>query len=718
MSEALSRALSAAGLGAADAFLRTSLQLAAERLAGELGLPHEALATSRLGPRFSEAPRELEAAVHAFVTESLEGDTDKELAHRAAHVLGELLDRLLAVRMQLEGARVGSASLRRSTGSFFTPRKVAEAVVARALAELRAPLSGAPPSEVPLSGARFASPVARGSAAGVSPSAAVDEGHADDGQFLRICDPAVGGGAFLVECAAALARMQRERGVPADRARRSAVEHLYGVDRSELALATTEVALWLWVAEPRFDFAELRARLFVGDALSGPAFVEPEGAEAVRAPEGAFDWRAAFPEVAERGFDLVIGNPPWVAFAGRSAQALAPEWRAYFRARFRSFAGFPTLHGLFVERAASLCPRGRIALLLPSPLADLDGYRAVREVLTETHRVREPLLELGQDAFEGVVQPSFVLLADGFEAGRDAARPTEHSAGRRAERCAEHCAEPKRRGSPSPWTLAERGRADLAIVQEEPPPVLQRLASAAPLPAELFRELGFQSNRVVSTELLLRAPAPRAPFLLPLLEGRNVREFREDAPRLYLWDDPEVLQRARCRLRATDEYARVDFVIRQTAAITIAARHGQHAFRNSLLAGFANEEFDTDLLVGLLNSSLYRALHVARQRDARQLAFPQVKIAHLRRLPAPPADSAARERVRRIAARASEERACSPELRRQLDDAVARLFGLTASEAESLGRFLEARLRRAPSTTVASQVGRAEASARSAPAAS
>ena len=95
---------------------------------------------------------------------------------------------------------------------------------------------------------------------------------------------------------------------------------------------------------------------------------------------------------------MVIGNPPWIAYAGRAAQPLAPELRAYFREHYRTLRGYPTLHGLFVERAAALAPRGTIALIVPSPLSDLDGYRPVRHVLAESHTPREPLLELGAQA--------------------------------------------------------------------------------------------------------------------------------------------------------------------------------------------------------------------------------------------------------------------------------------------------------------------------------
>src|SRR5690606_21970407 len=312
-------------------------------------------------------------------------------------------------------------------------------------------------------------------------------------------------------------------------------------------------------------------------------------------------------------FDWVIGNPPWVAYAGRSAQPLPPKLRAYYSESFAAWRGFPTLHALFVERAASLAPKGSVALLLPSPLADLEGYRGVRTKLTSTHRVREGLPEFGQDAFTGVTQPCFALLADASSSAQAAA---------------------------SAFSLSERQRAGNATAFVAVPEVLSLLRSAPCLPPAHFGEMGFQTSRVASETLLLRAELPDQTHQLPLLEGRNVSEFSQGPPRLFLRADPALLKQAKCRLRSHDDYQRVDFVVRQTAPVPIAALHGGLAFRNSLLGGFASALLSARLLVALLNSSLYRALHLAGQRDARQAAFPQVKVGHLRALPLPPRDEA------------------------------------------------------------------------------
>jgi hypothetical protein len=473
---------------------------------------------------------------------------------------------------------------------------------------------------------------------------------------LKVCDPALGAGAFLVQ---ACRRLERSLG-GGMRARRSVVEHcLYGVDTSPLAAAVAEFCLWLCVGDRSWSPRAAGARVRVGDAL-----VAPPGAPEL--PHGAapFNWPRAFPEVfLNGGFDAVIGNPPWVAYAGRAAQPLSPALKSYFREAFTTYRGYPTLHGLFVERAASLAPHGVVALLIPSPVADLDGYRPVRSALARTHTVREPLLELGQDAFAGVTQPSFVLVAD---PGRD-----QGPAGR-------------------VWRLSERQRAATEAREVRSPAVLERLMSGESFPRELFGEMGFQTSREATQTLLLRASAPNDTHRYPLLEGRDVGEFREGEPRLFLRADPELLRRARVRLRPESDYGRVRFVMRQTAAIPIAALHRGLPFRNTLLAGFDHAELPPAFVVGLLNSALYRGLHLAARRDARQAAFPQVKIAHLRALPRPPHQPALRSRVTALAERATQA-GVDAELRQALDQAVFALFELGTEDQDAIRAFLASR---------------------------
>jgi hypothetical protein len=521
---------------------------------------------------------------------------------------GQLYESLLAARPS-----DSQHSLRKRTGSYYTPESLTKIVVDRAMSALEAVVA--------------------------------DDGFA--GRRLRILDPALGAGAFLVQAG-------RETARRSGRALADVVRHeLFGVDVSPLAVAVAEASLWLLASDSTLSIVDAGVHLRQADALCTPL-----AAKALH--RTGIDFREL---CGDDGFELVLGNPPWVAFAGRATQPLAPALRAHYRASFRAFRGYPTLHALFVELAARLAPRGVVALLIPSPLSDLDGYRPARSALSASHAPCEPLLELGQDAFASVTQPCFALVAA-----------------------------PRRESEPDPgraFVLSERRNAAATAAELRTPPALDRLASLPRFPHELFGEMGLQTNSAVTKQLLYRGQAPPAEFSYALLEGRNIAEFRVAAPRLFMKPDLALLAEQRCRLRDAADYRRVKLVVRQTAAITIAAAHDGTPFRNSLLAGFEAPEFPFELTLGLLNSTLYRALHLAARRDARQGAFPQVKIAHLRALPAPPR-SALNDTIAALARRASRS-GLNAELRRALDAAVFGHFGIEPSEAEEITRFVRER---------------------------
>ena len=83
--------------------------------------------------------------------------------------------------------------------------------------------------------------------------------------------------------------------------------------------------------------------------------------------------------VNDRGFDAIVGNPPWASYAGRAAQPLEPAAKGYYATCYPSFAGYRNLQGMFVERAAHLLRRrGRLGLLIPSSMSEQQGYAPTR----------------------------------------------------------------------------------------------------------------------------------------------------------------------------------------------------------------------------------------------------------------------------------------------------------------------------------------------------
>jgi hypothetical protein len=631
-------------LGGARGLFAHSAELQGGRLFAPIDASLEVAVSLRSGQLVSAFPpalAEAQTAFHHELEQGLAGD-GVDFATCPVELVGNLYELLLREGVRSHGERgfeLASGKKRKQTGTFFTPRALTETVVASALAPLERRIK--------------------------SSSHRAHDFVLD----FKVCDPAVGGGAFLLEVARALAA--RSSAHSATERRRAIVSSvLYGVEVNPIALAVAEAALCLFVSDATFSLGEAGKNLRVGDALVGEPRSELEPRrKSSRTPARGCDFPREFPEVFERGgFDLVIGNPPWVAYAGRAAQPLEPARKAYFRAHYASLRGYPTLHGLFVERALQLAPQGTVALVVPSPIADLQGYRAVRRVVRRSHTPCEPMLEFGQDAFASVTQPCFALIA---EASTGSA-PAETDAGER------------------PFRLAERQRAGALAAEVLPPRALIALAELPPFPRELFGEMGFQSTSGVTQRLLRRAPTPDDRHDYPLLEGRDVREFTEGEPRLFLAADPVLLAQAQCKVRDRADYERVRFVIRQTARYPIAALHSGLPFRNSLLAGFHVEDLPAPLVVGLLNSSLYRALHLALRRDARQAAFPQVKIAHLRALPRPPREPAEQREIADLTTELTRSGVTQGPIER-LEAAVFRLFSLAPSAAREILDFLAAR---------------------------
>jgi hypothetical protein len=488
---------------------------------------------------------------------------------------------------------------------------------------------------------------------------------------LRVCDPAMGAGAFLIAATRylgdALVAAWRREGVShgsadAERAsarRAIATVVLRGVDENSTAVSLARWSLALLIGEPAPP-PELQRHLRQGDALIGGLSPEPglqmESASAWASSQArALDWRAAFADVFARrdpGFDAIVGNPPWVAYVGRAAQPLEPERAAYYAATNPAFKRYRTLHGLFVYRSATLLrPRGRLGLILPTSVADLAGYVATRAAHDALCRVDDELPDWGDGAFDGVFQPCMALLSTRREP------PVVAAAG-------------------DVWPLRNDA---LGPVERR---LLERLARLPRLPRESFGERGFQTTEDDQAHLR-RAASALAPCTVALREGADIREFRALPPQLF--GDP---LRLGARLRSAAAFGEVKLLIRQTARFPIAALSDGAAFRNSILAGFSTPEFPAPLLLGLLNSNLFRWLHFMGQRDARQ-GMPQLKVGHLRALPALPAEGArAGAAIAVLAARVGTDNAgIDREQRATLDALVEEAFGLSATERQVVAQW-------------------------------
>jgi methylase of polypeptide subunit release factors len=224
---------------------------------------------------------------------------------------------------------------------------------------------------------------------------------------LRILDMSCGSGVFLVEAFNQLVNHHETSSGPLDiRARgKLAVNHLFGVDIDPEAIEVAKLSLllsilgeeWLDLDGERRVLPDLTSNLVVGNAVVSEAFHTrfPEAAKDVdrRTAVKPMSWMQAFPEVLDprrtdrTGFDLIVGNPPYVRI-----QVLAQflkDQLAYFqdeRNDLQSGRAYNfDLYMVFLERALTLlAPAGRLAFIVPNRFTKSPASATLRELVAAT----------------------------------------------------------------------------------------------------------------------------------------------------------------------------------------------------------------------------------------------------------------------------------------------------------------------------------------------
>lgn len=323
---------------------------------------------------------------------------------------------------------------------------------------------------------------------------------------------------------------------------------------------------------------------------------------------------------SSNGFDVLLGNPPWVSYTGRQQADISDRALALMLFRFPSITRWPASHPAMLVLAVQLLgEQGRAGLVLPKQVAELSAYGDARAVVTSTAALATPVVDAGEDSFPGVTQPVGLFTLAGRPRGD--------------------------KGSAAPWVLAAQVKTSMesagaASGQLSGVPNLAALLADRPrFEPKTFADPGVHTGNV-SKKIILDSQPPSSEGFAPVREGRDIAAFFCGAPKKWLWTEPDLAEGEYCTIREPQRYRAVPILVRQTADRPIAAQHRDPTFfRNSLLACTGVPGVPDSVVVAFLNSALFALLHRAAAQDANQKAFPQVKVRHLHSLPAIPVES-------------------------------------------------------------------------------
>jgi len=107
-----------------------------------------------------------------------------------------------------------------------------------------------------------------------------------------------------------------------------------------------------------------------------------------------FNWEVEIPQVMqEGGFDVVVGNPPWISFGLRNVGKLAKGEQNYYRKHLSSVAEYKlSTYALFIERAINLLKDGgRFSFILPDSFLVGRYFSKLRKFILDTCCIKEIL---------------------------------------------------------------------------------------------------------------------------------------------------------------------------------------------------------------------------------------------------------------------------------------------------------------------------------------
>ncbi len=174
-----------------------------------------------------------------------------------------------------------------------------------------------------------------------------------------VCDPSCGSGGFLIAAARRLARISRKE-LP------EIIEtRIFGCDINESAVKRAKMLLCLLLLQERFQREPTDINIVCGDSL-------------------LLDWKAAFPKVFEqKGFDAVIGNPPYVKI-----QNMDVKIRNVLPKKWSTITGSHNLYIPFIQLGSQLLnSKGRMGYIVSSMYFKSIASRNLREYLQKNQLV-------------------------------------------------------------------------------------------------------------------------------------------------------------------------------------------------------------------------------------------------------------------------------------------------------------------------------------------
>jgi len=352
--------------------------------------------------------------IKTIVNELYYPECPYEFSVLSVEILGSAYEQFLGKVIRITPAHHAKIEVkpevRKAGGVYYTPQYIVEYIVKNTVGKL---IDGKTPEEV---------------------------------SHLKIVDPACGSGSFLIGAYKYLLDWHKDyytvSGKPSKgkkdnqltpggylttaEKKRILLNNIYGVDIDVNAVEVTKLSLLLKCLEGETESSieqqfslwnervlpTLDYNIKSGNSLIDTDFYSAELDFGMEKKIKPFNWKNAFPGVFEQdGFDVVIGNPPYV---GRSTSFEEFE-KKYIKANFTTSEGKYELYQLFIEKTTKIAKSkgAYISLITPQTWLSIIQASKLRKYLLLNFDFNE-IVFLGKDVFHAAVDTIIFLLITGL----------------------------------------------------------------------------------------------------------------------------------------------------------------------------------------------------------------------------------------------------------------------------------------------------------------
>ncbi len=233
---------------------------------------------------------------------------------------------------------------------------------------------------------------------------------------IKILDPACGSGSFLIRAFDELLKYyasqkisQSEKDIDAADRISFLTNNIFGVDLDIQAVEIARLNLLLRSLARRDILPSLKENIRQGNSLISGTEEELKKyfGDSWR-DKKPFNWAEEFKDImANGGFDVVIGNPPYVRI-----QTLPRDEADYYRALYESAFGSFDIYVLFLEEAIRLLkPSGRLGFITSGKFLKADYGKYIQKMIRNKCTV-ESIIDLSaQKVFgEATTYPTIIIL--------------------------------------------------------------------------------------------------------------------------------------------------------------------------------------------------------------------------------------------------------------------------------------------------------------------